>query len=212
MIRLPTVAPLQPQLSPVVMSQSPNMQLPGAPAVVQVLVPMPSKVPNLPMVATMDAVATTTTTAPVTVSGNVPSISTTTTTTTGITLDEIVPMTTAATTMTSTEAIDIKNLDSVEESPAGYGLGALLPGGGPALHIPISLHNLKYSSENEPSIDAANDRANGIEDVDKHAQIIVPQVLMAPMTDNSQLKLVMDRPDDDPPEVLNDQEVPPNDE
>lgn len=226
--------PLQQQLLPVVVvGQSSNVQLSGAPAVVQVLVPsnqiIPNQIPVLvpvahvqhiapPPISTMSPPAeavVVTTQAPEAVvpiePKTVSSYILDSTTAKAIVLTSQAPPPTPTTTASPPIIIIEETTDAVPEAaPEDIPLESeplielepiIEPEPEPeevALPVPNS-SRLHYSAE-PPTYDDEL-LSNGI------LEVSVPQVIMAPVAESSLGKLV--QPEDDPPEMLHDQEMPP---
>lgn len=225
--------PLQQQLLPVVVvGQSSNVQLSGAPAVVQVLVPsnqiIPNQIPVLVPVAHVQHIApppVTTTAAPaeaVVVTTQAPeavapiepktvssyildsttvkaSVSTSqapppTPTTTASPPIIIIEETTDAVPEAAPEDIPLESEPLIELEPIIEPEPEEV-----ALPVPNS-SRLHYSAEPPTYEDEL--LSNGI------LEVSVPQVIMAPVAESSLGKLVQ-QPEDDPPEMLHDQEMPP---
>lgn len=223
MIPLP---PLQ-KLLPVVVGQSPGVQLSGAPAVVQVLVPSNQILPNQIPVLVSSNIQTTATPPPpmaeATTLLTTAEVKTTTTppTTTTTTPRTVVEITTTLAQILNipTEAIVVttppESLEPAPLQPEEIPLEANSPfvelkAPSEAGRLPNILHpaaaisfRMHYSAD--PPAD--EELGNGISEVPKQAPVLLPEVIVPPIADSSMRKLVM-QPEDDPPEMLHDQEMP----
>lgn len=224
--------PLQQQLLPVVVvGQSPAMQMSGAPAVVQVLVPsnqiIPNQIPvlvpsNIPQTTTAatpisERVSITTQAPPVvaveaqTISSYILSSTTKLTTVTQPTTPT--PTSTTPIPIIAEEITDVDFLPEeipLEPEPV-IELGSPKENEptivGPEVSAQIPISSRMHYSADPPTDDDDELQSNGILEVAQTIPEPFPEIIMPPVAESSHRKLV--QPEDDPPEMLHDQEMPP---
>lgn len=215
--------PLQQQLLPVVVvGQSPAMQMSGAPAVVQVLVPSNQIIPNqIPVLVPSNIHQTTTAATPVPITTQPPPEAQTISS--YILSTKLVPVTLPTTpTPTTTTPIPFiaEDIADVEPLPEEIPLDAepIIELESPkdneptivdpemSAQIPIS-SRMHYSAD-PPTDDDDELQSNGILEVAQTIPEPFPEIIMPPVESSHNRRLVM-QPEDDPPEMLHDQEMPP---
>lgn len=222
---MPIIPPMQ-QLLPV------DVQLSGSAAVVQVLVPSNQVIPNqIPVLVTSNVHHTTTITTTTTTTAQPPVVPQVVATAAPLAV-VIEPQTVASFVLNSTPKTVTTTPDPIyeeattvelsEPEPAEMSLETEIkvnvepplkeihPVSEPANssgQLPIGTRT-HYSAD--PIIDDDDELlSNGILDVAKTIQGSVPEVVMPPGADHIMGKLVMPQPEEDPPEMLHDQEVLP---
>lgn len=219
------VIPLPPlqQLLPVVVGQSPAVQLSGAPAVVQVLVPSNQIIPNqIPVLVPSNVQQTTTTTTTTTLPP--PAI----VSTTGAppahppleaqTISSYILSSSTSQVTSSTTQIPIKIEDAteIEIAPEEIPLNESDPiieslesprDMEPALGPEVSVAQLPISSRMHYSADPSTENDNELLSNGILAAEPVPEIIMPPVAESSHRKIIAE---DDPPEMLHDQEMPPS--
>lgn len=211
---IPLPPPLQ-QLMPVVVGQSPGVQMSGAPAVVQVLVPPSQIIPNpIPVLVPSNAQQTTTTTVipPVQVVGTGTAVNSP---------QEVPPVPVVEAKSVSSYILESTTMTNKLPESTTTAATIIMEEATEQLEIaPEEIPPVVETdpvNENDPELNAPDDNASRMrysadpptEDELLSSGILavsVPEVIMPPIAESSNRKLVMP-PDEDPP--LHDQEMPP---